>query len=235
MNKLLLIEDDPDVRALLATFIQDEGYELNMAFDGLEGLKAFMLNEPDLIILDYMLPKLNGLEVLKRIRETSQIPILMLSARDQDVDKALGLEIGADDYLGKPFSLIELSARIKALLRRADRQRGFAQIDELPAPELLSVRALTLDLQNYHVVTGDRQIPLTAKEFELLKLFMSHPNRLFTKSQIYQSVWQEDYFGDDNAINVHIRRLREKIESQPSEPEYIKTVWGIGYKFSDGN
>jgi DNA-binding response OmpR family regulator len=235
MYKLLIIEDDQGVRELLNEHLASEGYGLTFANDGFEGIKTFIMNEIDLVILDYMMPKMNGIEVLRRIRETSNVPVLMLSARDQDVDKALGLEIGADDYLGKPFSLIELSARIKALLRRAKQGSSSLEEDVLRTVQFLNFKELTLDLANYAVHCGERQVALTAKEFELLKLFMTYPNRLFTKAQIYQSVWQEDYFGDDNAINVHIRRLREKIETQPSEPEYIKTVWGIGYRLADGN
>lgn len=235
MHKILIIEDDQGVRELLNEHLASEGYGLTFANDGLEGIKTFIMNEIDLVILDYMMPKMNGLEVLRRIRETSNVPVLMLSARDQDVDKALGLEIGADDYLGKPFSLIELSARVKALLRRAERGSSNLGEDVFQTNQFLKFKELTLDLGNYAVLCGERQVALTAKEFELLKLFMTYPNRLFTKAQIYQSVWQEDYFGDDNAINVHIRRLREKIETQPSEPEYIKTVWGIGYRLADGN
>jgi DNA-binding response OmpR family regulator len=176
-----------------------------------------------------MLPKLDGLEVMKIIRERSTVPILIMSAKDSDLDQALGLGLGADDYLCKPFSMVQLVARIKAQIRRATKYSHHKE----SVVNILSIRDLTIDFTNYQVKKHDRPIKLTSKEFEILKLFTTHPNRVYTKAQIYQSIWQDEYYGDENIINVHMRRLREKIEDDPSNPQYIKTLWGIGYKLEE--
>ena len=185
----------------------------------------------DLVVLDLMMPKMDGMETLKLIREKSSVPILIMSAKDSDVDKAIGLGFGADDYITKPFSMIEISARIKAGIRRATKYSG-SQKEEEKVPVKLG--NITIDLENFLVIKNGQQIQLTSKEFEILKLFVSNPNRVFTKAQIYSYVWKEEYYGDENVINVHMRRVREKIEDDPSNPKYIKTLWGIGYKL-EGN
>ncbi|MCM3765072.1 response regulator transcription factor [Neobacillus niacini] len=205
-----------------------EGFEITAAYDGEQALQTFANDSFDLIVLDLMLPKLDGMEFLKIIREKSMIPILIMSAKDGDLDKALGLGFGADDYIAKPFSMIELVARVKAAIRRATHYSRPEQ-----ETKVLSVGDLTLDLDNFSAQKCGTEIKLTAKEFQILKLFISHPNRVYTKAQIYSLVWEDDYYGDENVINVHMRRLREKIEDDPSSPQYIKTLWGIGYKLGE--
>lgn len=227
---ILLIEDDTAISEMVENYLKKEGFSVAVAFNGEEGISKFLNNSFDLIILDIMLPKLDGMEVMKIVRQKSLIPILIMSAKDSDVDKAIGLGLGADDYIAKPFSLVELSARIKAAIRRAN---NYSMPQKKEEKNNLTVNQLTLDLENYSVCKNGIPIQLTSKEFEILKLFITNPNKVFTKSQIYSSVWNEDYYGDENVINVHMRRLREKIEDTPSEPKYIKTIWGIGYKLGE--
>ncbi|MEK5108248.1 response regulator transcription factor [Cytobacillus sp. FSL K6-0129] len=226
--RILLIDDDPSISEMLEKFLSKEGYFVLTAFNGEEGLALFLSEDIDLIVIDIMMPKLDGIEAIKLIRERSTIPILIISAKDTDVDKALGLGFGADDYLSKPFSLVEFSARIKASIRRVTKYAN----DTEPIPhQIFTFGQLTVNLHNYSVNKENEEIKLTSKEFELLKLFITNPNRVFTKDDLYNLVWQQHYFGNDNVINGHIRRLREKIEDEPSNPKYIKTLWGIGYKW----
>ncbi|MDQ0186280.1 response regulator transcription factor [Cytobacillus sp. FSL R5-0569] len=226
--RILLIDDDPSISEMLEKFLSKEGYFVLTAFNGEEGLALFLSEDIDLIVIDIMMPKLDGIEAIKLIRERSTIPILIISAKDTDVDKALGLGFGADDYLSKPFSLVEFSARIKASIRRVTK---YANDTEPILHQIFTFGQLTVDLHNYSVNKENEEIKLTSKEFELLKLFITNPNRVFTKDDLYNLVWQQHYFGNDNVINGHIRRLREKIEDEPSNPKYIKTLWGIGYKW----
>ncbi len=231
--RLLIVEDDQDINEMLSSYLVTEGYEIDSAYNGQEALNKFKDNTYDLIILDLMLPIISGLDVLKSVRKTSQLPVIILSAKDKDVDMAIGLSIGADDYVAKPFSMIEVVARIKAALRRATTyQHSNASGKEDRGP--LKVHDLSIDEQSFTVTKRDLPIKLTQKEFKILLLFASHPNQVFTKAKLYESVWEEAYYGDDNVINVHMRRLREKIEDDPSSPVYIKTLWGgIGYKLGD--
>ncbi len=224
-HHILLVEDDISIQEMVETYLVKEGFQVTIASDGEEGVNAFLKGSFDLIILDIMMPKLDGLEVVRIIREKSAIPILMMSAKDTDVDKAVGLGLGADDYICKPFSMIELAARVKAGIRRSTKYSAVESKDEA-----IQIGDLIIDPINFTVEKKGRQLKLTLKEFEILKLFVKNQNRVFTKAQIYTLVWNEEYYGDDNVINVHMRRLREKIESDPSNPEYIKTLWGIGYK-----
>lgn len=224
-HHILLVEDDISIQEMVETYLVKEGFQVTIASDGEEGVNAFLKGSFDLIILDIMMPKLDGLEVVRIIREKSAVPILMMSAKDTDVDKAVGLGLGADDYICKPFSMIELAARVKAGIRRSTKYSAVESKDEA-----IQIGDLIIDPINFTVEKKGRQLKLTLKEFEILKLFMKNQNRVFTKAQIYTLVWNEEYYGDDNVINVHMRRLREKIESDPSNPEYIKTLWGIGYK-----
>lgn len=226
-KKILIIEDDSSVSELMSNYLKKEGYHLSHAFEGEEAIQKFNKENFDLIILDIMMPKLDGLEVMKQIRQNSSIPILIVSAKDTDVEKALGLELGADDYLNKPFSMIEFSARVKAALRRANYS------NEKKEEKTFHYMDLTVDLNNFSVWKQEKKIQLTSKEFAILTLFLKYPDNVFTKAQIYQSVWNDNYFGDENVINVHIRRLREKIEEKPSKPKYITTIWGIGYKLGE--
>lgn len=234
---ILLIEDDTQIVEILQNYLVKEGYTVSAAYNGLDGLTLFRRGGIDMVIVDLMMPKLDGIEVIKLIRENSSVPILIMSAKDSDVDKAIGLGFGADDYIAKPFSLIEVSARVKAAIRRATTysslgQTAVAAADQAPSlARVLTFDDLCIDLDNYSASRNDVDLKLTAKEFEILKLFATNPNRVFTKAQLYGFIWNDEYYGDENVINVHIRRLREKIEDQPSAPQYIKTLWGIGYKW----
>lgn len=240
MQRVLLIEDDVDISTMVSSYLVREGYEVDTAFDGEAAVKMVHNGTAySLVLLDLMLPKVSGMDVLQSIRAVSLVPVLIMSAKDSDVDKALGLGFGADDYITKPFSMIELAARVKAAIRRA----GYAAVDagtnssaaeqNLANTTIISLRGLTVDLDNFSVLKNGEELKLTAKEFHILKLFVSNPGRVYTKAQIYNLVWEDDYYGDENVINVHMRRLREKIEDDPSHPEYIKTLWGIGYKLGD--
>lgn len=224
---ILLVEDDEAIREMVDSYLTMEGFNVTTAINGEEALQNCLQNTFDLVILDIMIPKLNGLEVLKIIREQAALPIIIMSAKDSDVDKALGLGLGADDYIAKPFSMLEFSARVKAVIRRATKYSSQAEQKQ----EVLEIDNLKIDIVNFSIAKSGQEIKLTSKEFSILKLFVTNRHRVFTKEQIYQMIWKDAYYGDENIINVHIRRLREKIEDDPSNPQYIKTLWGIGYKF----
>ncbi|WP_286904171.1 response regulator transcription factor [Clostridium sp. UBA1652] len=223
-NNILIIEDDVAISDMVKNYLIKDGFSVTTAFDGEEGVVKFLNDDFDLIILDLMLPKLDGLDTMKIIRNKSSVPILIMSAKGSDVEKAVGLELGADDYIAKPFSMIEISARIKAAIRRATKYSTNKE------DNIIKIKDITIDLDSFLVSKKGQNIQLTSKEFDILKLFVKNPNRVFTKAQIYSFAWKEEYYGDENVINVHMRRLREKIEDDPSKPEYIKTLWGIGYK-----
>ncbi|PAE19349.1 response regulator transcription factor [Robertmurraya siralis] len=229
-HSILLVEDDLEISEMVKTQLGKEGFKVVQAFDGESALQYFSAEGFDLILLDLMLPKMNGMDYLQFVREQSVIPVLIMSAKDSEVDKAIGLGLGADDYIAKPFSMIELTARVKAAIRRAN---NYSKAVEKDVTAIMNIGELTVDLENFSVKKESREIKLTAKEFLILKMFISSPNRVFTKEQIYQSVWNDDYYKDENVINVHMRRLREKIEDDPSNPKYIKTIWGIGYKLGE--
>ncbi|KZE78859.1 response regulator transcription factor [Paenibacillus elgii] len=231
-HSIFIMEDDQAIVEMVETYLTKEGYAVTVAGDGDEGLRKFEQAQGrfDLLLVDLMMPKIDGMEVIRRIRTYSHVPILIMSAKDSDIDKALGLGFGADDYIEKPFSMIELSARLKAIIRRATQ---YASVETKVAPmhNILNMGDLRIDSDNFAVFKHEEPIKLTSKEFEILRLFAAHPNRVFTKAQIYAKVWNDDYYGDENVINVHMSRLRDKIEDNPSEPRYIKTLWGIGYKW----
>ncbi|ASV67477.1 response regulator transcription factor [Cytobacillus kochii] len=229
-KRILLVEDDREISELITDILRQESFEVFTAFDGEEALSLFHKEDFDLILLDLMLPQLSGMDVLKRIREESLMPVLIISAKDSDLDKALGLGFGADDYISKPISMIELTARVHAAIRRATQYRpaGTSAISHN-----IHFKELSLDLHTFSVQMKDKVVQLTSKEFHILKLFMTNQNRVFTKEQIYHFIWEDDYYGNENVINVHIRRLREKIEENPSHPKYIRTIWGIGYKLGE--
>ncbi|MHA6482898.1 response regulator transcription factor [Paenibacillus sp. strain BS8-2] len=232
-KKILLAEDDVDISQLIESHLKQEHYIVHTAFDGEEAEALFRQERFDLILLDLMMPKLGGMELLRRIRETSVVPVLIISAKGSDLDKALGLGFGADDYISKPFSMIELTARVQAAIRRSTQ---YSDVESQPAPEAPSTivyKDLVLDLFTFSAIVKGKSVQLTAKEFQILKLFLTHRSRVYTKEQIYQLIWEEDFYGNENVINVHIRRLREKIEDDPSSPRYIKTIWGIGYKLGE--
>lgn len=233
---ILLVEDDQEINQLVKSQLEQEAFKVLTAFNGEDALQMLEQHEVDLILLDLMLPKLSGMEVLKQIRMTKHTPVLIISAKGSDLDKALGLGFGADDYISKPFSLIELVARVHAVIRRATRYAAAASESSLAVPAAagsLQYKELTLHMSSFTAQAGDQSVQLTSKEFQILKLFMTNPRRVFTKEQIFHYIWEEDYYGNENVINVHIRRLREKIEQDPSNPQYIRTIWGIGYKLGD--
>lgn len=230
-KRILLVEDDREISKLIKDHLEQESYSVWPAFNGEEALTLFAEEEFDVILLDLMLPKLSGMEFLKKIRETSSLPVLIISAKGSDIDKALGLGFGADDYISKPISMIELTARVHAAIRRATQYSSV--VNESAAPSTIRFKELSLDFHSFSAQVKGKKVQLTSKEFYILKLFLTNPSRVFTKEQIYLSIWEDDYYGNENVINVHIRRLREKIEENPSNPQYIRTVWGIGYKLGE--
>jgi len=223
------VEDDREISEMLEEFLIQEAFEVVPAFDGLEACEKFEDGEFDLVLLDLMIPKMSGMDVMKTIREKSVVPILIVSAKDSLLDKSLGLELGADDYITKPFVMAEVLARIKANLRRTNQYAaGSSRKQEEPAT--LSCGDIQLNPADFTVRKRGKKIDLTAKEFEILRLLMQNPKKVYTKEQIYSLVWEDAYLGDENAVNVHISRLRNKIEDDARNPEYIITVWGFGYR-----
>jgi DNA-binding response OmpR family regulator len=225
---ILVADDDKEIRELLKKYLERETYKVDTAADGEEALLLFERNSYNLVLLDLMMPKVDGIEACRRLRMKSNVPILMLTAKDQELDKVLGLSIGADDYMTKPFSIHELVARVKAHMRRY-LVLGSEQAAEEP---LIRHRSLCIDVKKYAVTKNGEGINLTAKEFELLKFFAMNPEQVFTKTQLFRQVWDSEYLEDDNTVMVHIRKLRTKIEDDPSDPKLIQTVWGIGYRFA---
>lgn len=227
--KILLIEDDTEISDMLKNFLVTENFEVVTAYDGESACEKFFADEFSIVLLDLMIPKISGMEVMKTIRAASTVPIMILSAKDTDSDKTLGLGLGADDYVTKPFSITEVLARIKANIRRNTQYAAGADAEE----DSITKGELTLNTSDYSVMKNGEKIELTAKEFEILHLLMKNPKKVYTKEQMYSLVWNDAYMGDENAVNVHISRLRNKIEDNPREPKYVVTVWGIGYKLGD--
>jgi len=229
-QKVLIVEDDHDLADLVKINLTDQGYHVLHADNGVSGVDKFHEHSPSIVILDVMLPKLDGFEVCKRIRkENRQIPILMLTAKAEEVDKVLGLELGADDYMTKPFSIRELLARVKAIFRRIEVDNESKE----DMPEKIIFDDLEIYPDKRKVVMNDETIELTTKEFELLLLFASNPGKAYSRQQLLNLVWGYQYDGYSHTVNSHINRLRSKIENDPSQPKYIRTVWGMGYRFSD--
>ncbi len=226
---ILLVEDDNEISDMLKSFLATENFNVITASNGETACQKFFADQYSLVLLDLMIPKRSGMEVLRTIRKTSTVPVIILSAKDSDSDKTLGLGLGADDYITKPFSVTEVLARIKANIRRSTQ---YAASTPEPDP-ILTKGSLTLNLNDYSVSKNGELLELTGKEFEILKLFMQNPKKVYTKEQIYSLIWKDTYYGDENAVNVHISRLRSKIEDDPRNPIYIITVWGIGYKLGD--
>ncbi|KQL55058.1 PhoP family transcriptional regulator [Heyndrickxia shackletonii] len=227
---ILLVEDDPAISDMVKKYLNNESFSVKCVFDGEEAANAFKDEHYDLVLLDLMLPKLNGLDFLQMVRTKSYIPVIIMSAKDSEADKALGLGFGADDYITKPFSMVELAARVKAAIRRST-QYIVTQIER--DTSIIKVHEIELDYENHRATKNGMEINLTSKEWKILCLFFKNQKKVFTKEQIYRSVWEDDYYGDENIINVHMSRLREKIEDTPSKPAYIKTIWGIGYKLGE--
>ena len=226
-KRILLVDDEPLIIKGLKYTLEQEGYETLAAYDGEEALEAFFANTVDLVLLDVMLPKLDGIQVCQRIRESSNVPIIMLTAKGEDMDKILGLEYGADDYMTKPFNILEVKARIKTILRRA------SQPVAAEKKKIIRVRDLEVNIVNRSVTLGGKEVRLTAKEFDLLQLFIYNRGKVFSREAMLETVWKYDYMGDARTVDVHIRRLREKIERNTSQPEFIFTKWGVGYYFTD--
>jgi len=223
-RKVLIVEDEKNIAELLQLYLEKEGFETRTALDGGSGLETFREYHPDLVLLDVMLPVLDGWEVCRRIRETDKTPIIMLTAKGETMDRVTGLELGADDYIVKPFETKEVLARIRAVLRRA------APEEEQPKGRRLSFDRLVIDLDSYELLVDGRRVDAPPKEMELLYYLASSPNRVFTRNQLLDGVWGFDYFGDSRTVDVHIKRLREKLEHV--SPQWtLKTVWGVGYKF----
>ena len=227
--KILLVEDDIEISTMLKNFLITENFEVITALDGESACEKFFSDNFSLVLLDLMIPKMNGIEVMSKIREHNTVPIIIISAKDTDSDKTLGLGLGADDYITKPFSVTEVLARIKANIRRSTQ---YAMGTSMEQP-VITQGVLSMNLNDYSVKKNGKEIELTAKEFEILKLLLQNQKKVYTKEQIYSLVWNDAYLGDENAVNVHISRLRTKIEDNPRDPQYIITVWGIGYKLGD--
>ncbi|WP_027365817.1 response regulator transcription factor [Desulfotruncus alcoholivorax] len=222
--KILAVDDDPKVLKILNHTLTREGFLVSCASNGFEALELARENKPDLVLLDVMMPGMDGFETLRKLKEFLDVPVIILSARGDEIDRVVGFRMGVDDYQVKPFSPMELSLRVKAVLRRSTPPG-------IKDKKVLKYGQMTIDYNKRVVQNGERTITLTPKEFELLWLMASHPNQVFTKSHLLEIIWESTYEGDENTVNVHIRRLREKIEDIPSKPVYIKTVWGTGYKF----
>ena len=223
-TKILVIDDDPSISEAIKVYFEHEGYEVKVATDGVEGLNFFKMYEPDMVLLDIMLPRKDGWQVCREIRESSAKPIIMVTAKGDVFDKVLGLELGADDFVVKPFDMKELSARVKAVLRRC--QSHTSQADE----EVIKFENIEISLQKYELKLGGRSIDIPPKELELLYFLASNYNRVFTRDQLLDKVWGFDYLGDSRTVDVHVKRLREKLEGV-SDKWVLKTVWGVGYKF----
>ena len=227
--RLLLVEDDMEISQILKDYLGAENYEVVCAADGKEACEKFDSDSYALVLLDLMIPKISGMEVMQYIRQNSTVPIIIVSAKDTDADKTLGLGLGADDYITKPFSVTEVLARIKANIRRSTQYSKPAE----PENEILVIGNLVMNLTDYTVTKKSVKVDLTAKEYEILKLLLQNPKKVYTKEQMYSLIWNDAYLGDENAVNVHISRLRNKIEDNPRSPKYVITVWGIGYKLGD--
>lgn len=228
-DKILLVEDDIEINEMLKNYLIAENYEVFCAFDGEEACQQFDASTFSLVLLDLMVPKISGLDIMQHIRQKSVVPVIILSAKDTEADKVLGLGLGADDYITKPFSMVDILARIKANIRRTTQYGSTPPI----ASTCLTAGDLELNLCDYSLTKKEEKIELTAKEFEILKLLMENPKRVYTKEQLYAHIWNDAYLGDENAVNVHISRLRKKIEDDARNPKYVVTIWGIGYKLGE--
>ena len=227
-KKVLVVDDEKPIVEILKINLQKEGYIVFEAYDGEEAVSKAMTINPDLILLDVMLPKLDGFSVCKKVREKSSVPILMLTAREEELDKVLGLELGADDYITKPFSIRELMARVKANMRRTE---VILEDKKEKVEDELQIGAFKLDFNRYELYKNDKPIELTIREFDLIKFLASQPNKVFSRQSLLESVWDYEYYGDVRTVDVTVRRLREKVEDDPSEPKVIMTKRGVGYYF----
>jgi len=227
MNRVLVCDDEKEIVEAIEIYLTQEGYEVLKAYDGLEAVKILQKEAIDLLVIDVMMPKLDGIRATLKIREENSIPIIILSAKSEDADKILGLNVGADDYVTKPFNPLELVARVKSQLRRYTQLGGTVEMEE---KEVYSAGGLRIDDNLKEVTVDGEAVKLTPIEYNILLLLVKNQGRVFSIGQIYESIWNEDAIGADNTVAVHIRHIREKIEINPKEPRYLKVVWGVGYK-----
>lgn len=227
-KKVLVVDDEKLIVKGLRFALEQDGMEVDCAYDGEEAVEAAKQKEYDIVLLDVMLPKFSGFEVCQQIREFSNMPIIMLTAKGDDMNKILGLEYGADDYITKPFNILEVKARIKAIMRRNARNAA-----ENEVAKVITYQDMKMDIESRRVFIAEKEINLTAKEFDVLELLILNPNKVYSRENLLNIVWGYDYPGDVRTVDVHIRRLREKIEENPSEPKYVHTKWGVGYYFKN--
>lgn len=227
MNRILIIEDEPEIAALERDYLVANGYDVELRRDGVSGLGEALTEQYDLIVLDIMLPGLDGFSVMLKLREKIDVPVIILSAKSEDIDKIRGLGLGADDYMLKPFSPSELVARVRAHIARYDRLTGKRQADMRPTIE---IRSLFIDKNDRRVTVRGTEAQLTPKEYDILLFLAESPNRVFSKEELFERIWGQEALGDIGTVVVHVRRLREKIEPDPQNPQYIETVWGAGYR-----
>lgn len=227
-KKVLVVDDEKLIVKGIRFSLEQDGMEVECAYDGEEALAMAKENQYDIVLLDLMLPKLSGLEVCQQIREFSNVPIIMLTAKNDDMDKIMGLEYGADDYITKPFNILEVKARIKAIIRRTSKKEEQKKNDSI-----IETGDLRMDCEGRRVFIAGKEINLTAKEFDVLELLVLNPNKVYSREKLLGLVWGTDYPGDARTVDVHIRRLREKIENSPSDPKYVHTKWGVGYYFKN--
>lgn len=225
--KILVVDDEKLIVKGIKFSLEQEGWSVDTAYDGEEALNCVKSNKYDVMILDVMLPKYDGLQVCQLVREFSNLPIIMLTAKGEDMDKIMGLEYGADDYVTKPFNILELKARIKAILRRLQ------PIEKNVQRKVIEAGDLRMELSSRRVFINNKEMNLTAKEFDMLELLATHPGKVYSREQLLNTIWGKEYPGDVRTVDVHVRRLREKIEPNPGQPEYIYTKWGVGYYFKD--
>jgi len=225
--KVLVVDDEKLIVKGIRFSLEQDGMEVSCAYDGEEALQLIKDNDFDIVLLDLMLPKLTGLEVCQQVREFSKVPIIMVTAKGDDMDKIMGLEYGADDYITKPFNILEVKARIKAVLRRQASEAPAKKVDE----SVLTAGDMRLETEDRRLYIQEQEINLTSKEFDVLELLVRNPNKVYSREKLLELVWGNDYPGDERTVDVHIRRLREKIEPNPSEPKYVHTKWGVGYFF----
>ena len=228
MKKILVVDDEKSIVKGIKFSLEQDDMKVEVAYDGETALELAKANHYDMILLDIMLPGFSGLEVCQMIREFSDVPIIMLTAKGEDMDKILGLEYGADDYITKPFNILEVKARIKTIFRRNGRN-----VPEQENQKIIETKGLKIDVDSRRVYIDDKEVNLTAKEFELVYLLVSNPNKVYSREQLLKTIWGAAYPGDARTVDVHVRRLREKIEATPAEPKYIHTKWGVGYYFHD--
>ena len=229
-NRILVVDDEKLIVKGIKFSLEQDGMQVDCAYDGQEALDLAQENNYDMVLLDVMLPVYDGFEVLKRIREFSAVPVIMLTAKGDDMDKILGLDCGADDYITKPFNILEVKARMKAIMRRSSKEKYTKVKDDV----IIIVKGeMRIDKEGRSVKIGDKEINLTAKEFDLLELLVTNPNKVYSREKLLNVVWGYEYPGDVRTVDVHVRRLREKVESNPSEPKYVYTKWGVGYFYKE--